>query len=514
MNGVIGMTSLLMDTKLDNEQLEFVEIIRNSGDQLLTIINDILDFSKIEAGYMELENQPFEVRQCIEEALDLVTHRAAVQGLELSYSLGDHVPSSVVGDVTRLRQILVNLLTNAVKFTESGNVLLTVQRYNDKYSLDASRCELLFVVQDTGIGIPADRIDRLFKSFSQVDTSTTRQYGGTGLGLAICKQLVELMEGRIWVESKVNVGSKFSFTISVDVVANPVRVFLPAQQPLLVGRRVLVIEDNNVNREILCRLARKWKMKVDAVNSGHDAIQRYQEGRHYDLILLDYQMPEMDGLTVASEIGRRADPRPVIVMLTSVTTEHALRQKAEEYGVKMVLNKPVKPSMLYNTLIEIFQQEQQPQFRITEVDTNGVDINGHDNEREFKPYRVLVAEDNIINQKVAIQFLERLGYRSDVVANGMEALEALSRQPYHLVLMDVQMPEMDGLTATREVRKRLPTNRQPCIVAMTANAMKGDRESCLKAGMDDYLSKPVKFDDLKKILTEYELSSFRRVVHS
>jgi PAS domain S-box-containing protein len=501
MNGVIGMTSLLMEAHLTEEQLEFVEIIRTSGEQLLTIINDILDFSKIEAGHMDLEEQPFEVRQCVEDALDVVAHRAASKGLELAYVFDDNVPGRIIGDVTRVRQVLVNLLSNAIKFTKTGHVLLNVRRRSVPHDADTKGCELLFAVQDTGMGIPADALDRLFQSFSQVDTSTTRRFGGTGLGLAISKRLVEMMGGSIWIESEVGVGSTFFFTIDTTTAPSQVRVFLSPQQPLLAGRRVLIVDDHATNRDILCRLATKWKMTIDAVDTGETALRRIAEGQTYDLVLLDYQMPEMDGLTIAQEISQRMDPLPVMVLLTSINHKQHLPSTARSHGIARVLYKPIKPSILYDTLIEAFRDDK---LKRLERSVSQTDASTSAATPSPKSFRVLLAEDNMVNQKVALRLLERLGYRPDIVANGLEVLEALHRQPYDLVFMDVQMPEMDGLTATRRLRQDLSPDLQPHIIAMTADAMVGDRERCLEAGMDDYLAKPVLLNNLKELLERYD----------
>ncbi len=500
MNGVIGMSSLLLDTELTSEQREFVEIIRTCGEQLLGIINDILDFSKIEAGHMELEEHPFEVRRCVEDALDLVAHRAAAKGLDLAYMLDDNVPGSIVGDVTRVRQILVNLLSNAIKFTEDGHVLVHVSRKQEPDDADPDACCLLFRVEDTGIGIPADKQDRLFKSFSQVDASTTRRFGGTGLGLAISKRLTEMMGGSIWVESVDGEGSTFSFAITGSIAPSQLRVFLSPQQPLLAGRSVLIVDDNGVNSEILRRLGEQWSMTVTTVAGGNEALARFDQGARFDLVLLDYQMPEMDGLELARAIAERCNPHPVMVMLTSITQERDLRQLARKAGVAAVLNKPIKPSTLYDAVIEAFRHEKTRRLTAPAGGDGDARIEAP---AAPNPCKVLLAEDNLINQKVAQRLLERLGYRTDVAANGLEVLEALRRQRYDVILMDVQMPEMDGLEATKAIRSEFPAEQQPRIIAMTANAMQGDADDCIAAGMDAYLPKPVRVEDLREALERW-----------
>ena len=494
MNGVIGMTSLLMDTRLDREQQDFVNTIRASGDALLTIINDILDFSKIEAGMLDLEEHPFDLRHAIESALDLVAQAAADKHVELAYIIEEGVPSAVVGDVTRLRQVLVNLLSNAVKFTEQGSVCVRVHAIPSDAE-EGARVELAFAVEDTGIGIAPEKLDAVFESFSQADSSTTRQFGGTGLGLTICTRLVEMMGGEIGVESVLGEGSTFRFTVSVVVAPSERRVFLRAEQPVLQGRRVLIIDDNHVNREILTRMSERWRMEPDAVEAGGiglAAVDRArQSGHSYDLVLLDMQMPDMDGIAVAEALAERADP-PVVVMLTSINRDAALRDAAKAAGVHAVLYKPTKPSQLYDVLIDAFGD--QPALAETGPAAwvaRPREARQLENTSNPSPLRVLLAEDNLVNQKVAVRMLDRLGYRVDVVANGVEALEAVRRQGYDLVLMDVQMPEMDGLEATRQIRMSGGDAAQPYIIALTANAMEGDREVCLAAGVDDYVAKPL-----------------------
>ncbi len=519
MNAAIGMTSLLLDTNLTPEQREFVETIRQSGDALLTVINDILDFSKIEAGKMELEHQPFDLRDCIEGALDLLAPKAAEKSLDLAYLMGPRTPSTIFGDVTRVRQILVNLLSNAVKFTEKGEVVVSVQSTVDsgrwtvngeqRVAEDAGHYPLTtihFSVKDTGIGIPPDRTDRLFQPFTQMDASMTRRYGGTGLGLAISQRLAGMMGGRMSVESEgvPGQGSTFHFTFQAREAPVITRPYLQEVQPDLSGRQVLIVDDNATNRQILTLQTQAWGMLPRATASPVEALDWIRRGDSVDLVLLDMQMPDMDGMTLAAEIQRERNAQapasaPLhLVMLSS----GQWGSPAAGVDIAAYLTKPIKPSQLYDVLVQIFAAEppaapkrdrrRKPQF---------------DAEMGQRlPLRILVAEDNVINQQVALSFLERLGYRADVAADGLEALLSLRRQPYDVVLMDVQMPEMDGLEATRRIRQLLPSElaaeAQPRIIAMTANALKEDCEVCLAAGMDDYLSKPVQVAELVRALSE------------
>jgi signal transduction histidine kinase/DNA-binding response OmpR family regulator len=504
MNAVIGMTSLLLDTELTLEQREFTETTRHSGDALLTIINDILDFSKIEAGKMDLEHQPFDLHDCIEGALDLLAPRAAEKGLDLAYLIEPEVPPAIFGDVTRLRQILVNLLSNAVKFTEHGEVVLSadVLRITQQATTD-TQYELHFAARDTGIGIPPDRMGHLFQSFSQVDASTTRRYGGTGLGLAISKRLSEMMGGTMWAESpappvgrevKGGPGSIFHFTISAQAAPAPTLVYLQAMQPDLRGKRVLIVDDNATNRRTLSLQCQAWGMLPQDTGYPTQALNWIQEGASFDVALLDMQMPDMDGLTLASEIQNLKSEIP-LVMLTSLG-----QWEADAEGVEFAafLTKPIKASGLHNVLMGIFAEEAQPLHR-DEV-TAQPQFDAEMGQR--LPLRILVAEDNAINQQVALSFLERLGYRADVAANGLEVLESLRRQPYDVVLMDVHMPEMDGLEATRRVRQEFAVEARPRIIAMTADAMREDRDACLAAGMEDYVSKPVQVGELVAALSK------------
>jgi PAS domain S-box-containing protein len=500
MNAVIGMTSLLLDTGLTPEQRDFVETVRDSGETLLEIINDILDFSKIEAGRMELENQPFDLRECVESALDLIAPKAAEQGLELAYLMDEQAPATIIGDVTRLRQILINLLNNAVKFTERGEVVVRVASEEmvelltaDSEGRDAEPVyELHFAVRDTGIGIPPERMDRLFQSFSQVDPSTTRRYGGTGLGLAISRRLAELMGGRMWVESQVGQGSTFHFTVHAQATSAPTHAYLQEVQPDLRGRRMLVVDDNDTNRRILSLQAQAWGMLAHDTASPFEALEKVRRGERYDVAVLDMQMPDMDGLALALEI-HGVEPTLPLVMLTSFGQREWDTDTVE---FAAILIKPIKASQLYNVLVTIFAQEiEVQQERDTESESLFDAGMG-----ERLPLRILLAEDNATNQKLALRLLERFGYRADVAGNGLETLEALRRQPYDVILMDVQMPEMDGLEATRTIVQEWSAERRPRIIAMTANAMREDREACLAAGMDDYLSKPIRVEELIRAL--------------
>ncbi len=488
MNGVIGMTSLLLDTPLNAQQQEFANIIRSSGESLLTLINDILDFSKIESGRLDLENEIFSVRECVESTLDLLAHKAAQQGIDLLYEIADGVPAEARGDITRLRQILVNLAGNALKFTEKGEVEITVHPAGQT----GSRTELVFAVRDTGIGIPVAAQGRLFSSFTQVDASTTRKYGGTGLGLVISKKLAEMMGGRMWLESEPGKGSTFFFTVQVDSVPAGSRHYIAAVRPALRGRRLLVVDDNSTSRRILATLADKWGLTATVVSSAASAIALIQAGERFDIGIIDMQMPDMDGIMLARALRTLPEGGTFpFILLSSIGGHH---EKAEEGLFASSIAKPVKPSNLFDAISRVFGTAAP--FPETPAPPTPVAAAG-----EVQPEHILLAEDNSVNQKVALHMLARIGYRADAVANGFEVLSALRRQAYDIVLMDVQMPEMDGLEATRQVRAGAAgENRKPWIIALTANAMDGDREDCLAAGMDDYLGKPLKGPELAAAL--------------
>jgi len=451
----------------------------------MTVIDDILDFSKIESGKLDLEEEPCALAACLEESLQLVAARARDNGLELTCFVEPTVPGALLTDAGRLRQILVNLLGNAVKFTDAGEVALTVAAS----ARQDGRWEIHFAVRDTGVGIPADRLDRLFKSFSQVDASTTRRYGGTGLGLAICKRLCELMGGRIWVESDPGKGSTFHFTIAAAATDAP-----PASPPAapgieLAGKRVLIVDDNATNRRMLKLQLERWGIFSRETESPAQALEWIRQGDPYDLALLDYQMPGMDGVALAREI--RALPRDAalpLILLSSVAGP--LATKPETSAFTAVLGKPVKLSLLYASLLEAMGLERASaeSSSLPAAPQPAVGL------------KVLLAEDNDVNRRVALRMLERLGYTADVAANGREVLEMLEHTAYDVVLMDVQMPELDGLEASRAICRRWPESHRPRIIAMTAEAMEGDRDICIAAGMDDYIAKPVNLDLLRRAL--------------
>jgi len=500
MNGVIGMTGLLLESELSHEQREYVETIRTSSDSLLSIINDILDFSKIEAGQLDLELLDFDLRTTVEDVIDMLAVRADGKDLEFSCLVYPDVPSLVRGDPGRLRQILTNLAGNAIKFTDKGEVFVrvTVREESDTH------IEVWFGVTDTGIGIPQGSLNRLFKSFSQLDASTTRKYGGTGLGLAVSKQLAEMMGGEIGVESQEGKGSTFWFTVVLEKQpgARKSEIVVPED---IRGARLLVVDDNATNRLVLRELLRSWGCRFEETADGPQALDRLgravAEDDPFRIALVDMQMPDMDGKTLGEKIKADAALRDtLLVMLTSVG-RRGDAAKLKEVGFAAYLIKPIKKSQLYDCLVTVLgldsTHSREPSRPI---------ITRH-SLKEDKKRRIciLVAEDNAVNQKVALRILEKIGFRADAVADGREAVEALERIPYDLVLMDVQMPEMNGFEATRMIRdprSRVLRHDIP-IIAMTAHALKGDRERCLDAGMDDYLTKPVTAFALSDVLEKH-----------
>ena len=489
MNAVIGMSGLLLDTPLSAEQHDYATTIRDSGDALLTIINDILDFSKIEAGRMDIEAQPFDLRDCVESALDLVTTRAVEKHLDTAYLFEGEVPRAIRGDVTRLRQILLNLLANAVKFTESGEVVLTV---NAK-TVDRDAVELTFGVRDTGIGLTEEGMGRLFQSFSQADSSTTRKYGGTGLGLAISRRLAELMGGRMWAESEgPGKGSTFLFTVRAPIAELPPerRRDYSGTQPELAGLRVLIVDDNATNRRVLGLQMGKWGMVPHDTETPETALGWVEAGEPFDLAILDMHMPGMDGVELARRVHASRPALPLVLFSSLGRREVG----GAESLFSAFLAKPVRQSQLFDTLVTLVEHRPAPTRAAPGRPQTDPGMAAR------HPLRILLAEDNVVNQKLALRFLEQMGYRADVASNGLEAVESVERQAYDVVLMDVQMPEMDGLEASRRICSRWKPGARPRIVAMTANAMQGDREMCLAAGMDDYLTKPIRVERLVEAL--------------
>lgn len=519
MNAVIGMSSLLLDTELDADQQEFAEIIRFSGDNLLAIINDILDFSKIESGKFSLDIQPFNLRNCIEDCFDLLSSQAMAKNIELAYHINPDVPEWIVSDITRLRQILVNLFSNAVKFTPKGSVTLSVSiidivenivedAYEDRQSIE-KHYKLLFKVKDTGIGIPQERYDRLFKPFSQVDSSTTRQYGGTGLGLAIANRLTELMGGEMLVDSTVNIGSTFSFTISALATNSETIDFTLANT--LGQQRILILEDNDINRDELISLAKALQMEVYATSSLQQMMVWLQQNLKFDLAIVDGCIPLYESLIDTFEEVKNSNCRDIGKLIRTITKSLPLillmqggkNGQLDADEITIYLNKPIKRSQIYDSVMQLHHNALKIDVA-TKIKNNSIFDEGF---ASRFPLKILLAEDNLVNQKVATKYLNRLGYRVDVVANGLEVLMSMRRQSYDLVLMDVFMPEMDGLTTTKLILSEF-INR-PWIIALTANALQGDREICLQAGMDDYISKPIQVPELKQALESAYMAIFK-----
>jgi len=492
MNGVLGMASLLAETALSTQQKEYADTIRSCGEGLMHVINDILDFSKIESGKMELELKSFDLRTCVEEVLDLFSVKAGQEGLDLVYEIDYDVPPTIIGDSLRLRQVLMNLIGNSIKFTHHGEIFVGIRMVKNPKKQD--KIEIGFEVRDTGIGIPPEKISRLFNAFSQIDSSTTRKYGGTGLGLVICDKLVNLMGGNIGVESTPGKGTSFSFSIAVTPGVEPVRTFIKNNMAGLKGKKVLVVDDNATNRTVLRDQLGRWKMLVTLAGSGEAALDILSQQPDFDLVITDMQMPGMDGSRF-SAIVRNQFPVIPIILLTSIGHDHT---KCEADQFNSILIKPVKQSQLCQHILDSFRQRES----LTHP--------GHPDNQKMSagmalkyPLRLLIAEDNPINQTLIMHILHRLGYDPEAVENGKEALDSVSQQQFDLILMDMQMPEMDGFEATRAIRQR-PGN-QPVIIALTANAMQGDREECLNAGMNDYLSKPIKQEELIAALKKWAL---------
>lgn len=487
MNGILGMTELVLDTNLTEEQRQSLGLVRLSAESLLSVINDILDFAKIEAGKMELESIPFDLRESLGETMKGLCVRADQKGLELVYEVQADVPEALLGDPGRIRQILINLVGNAIKFTERGEVFVTVTSESD----DKDIARLHFRVSDTGVGIPAEKQEKIFEAFSQADGSMARKYGGTGLGLTICTRLVSMMEGRIWVESQLGQGSTFHFTVSLAIQEAPARPS-PLNPEQLRDMHALIVDDNATNRRVLHGMLSRWGMKPTAVDGGRTALQALEiaksAGNPFPLIVLDGQMPEMDGFTLAEQIKK--DPTLVgatIMMLTSAgQLGDAVR--CRELGISSYLVKPIRQGELLEAICNVLNQAPQKQTPL---------VTRHTLRESSHRLRILLAEDNMVNQTLAVRLLEKRGFGVTVANNGREALAALENQMFDVVLMDVQMPEMDGFEATAAIReKEIPPGKHLPIIAMTAHALKGDEERCLAAGMDAYISKPIRTHEL------------------
>jgi PAS domain S-box-containing protein len=507
MNAVLGMTGLLLETPLNPEQQDFVETIRVSGDALLSLINEILDLSKLEAGEMMLEILDFDLSTCIEEVLELLAPQAHKQGLEIAALVHRNVPTHLQGDASRLRQILMNLISNAIKFTSVGEVVVRVELKSENHST----ATIHFAVTDTGIGISPEDQNKLFQPFSQVDASITRQYGGTGLGLAICQYLVNLMAGEIGVKSQIDKGSKFWFEL--PFAKQPQPISLPQDCQLLTQRRLLVVDDNATNRKILYHQATSWGMQVEEATDATTALKALEiavaEGKPYDIAVIDMQMPQIDGLTLGMQIKANAAINHIpLIMLTS-TNQRDEVQKALNIGFASYLVKPVKPSRLLDTIMNIFGSQAKLDYvEVAKIEQPSAKMAGKQIAGSARSkLKLLIAEDNLINQKVLLKQLQNLGYHADTVANGQEVLQLLDKISYDLILLDCQMPILDGLETARQIRRRqassFASGQQPVVIAITANAMKEDQQNCLDAGMDDYLSKPVVKDKLAIILERW-----------
>jgi len=508
MNGIIGMTELALETHLSVEQRDLLQVVKQSADSLLSVVNDVLDFSKIEAGELELDATPFSLREGLDDIIQPLAVQAHEKGLELLCQVQPEVPDALIGDLDRLRQILVNLVGNALKFTEHGEVVVEVRR-DENAPHSADECVLHFLVTDTGIGIPADKRQFIFEAFAQVDSSARRKYGGTGLGLAISSRLTALMGGKLWIESGVSQGSTFHFTVRLGIQSKPTApLSSPNPAVSLRGLSVLVVDDNATNRRILTELLTHWQMRPTAVETGPAALAALRQaataGAPFPLVLLDTQMPQMDGFTVAEQIRREPDlARTSILMLTSgdQAGDAARRRRLD---IIAALPKPLKQGKLRNALLYALVMRGSPDQIGGAAQQPGRNGRTSGSPVERRRLHILLAEDNAVNQKLAVRLLEKRGHQVVVAGNGCEALAALQRRSFDLVLMDIQMPEMDGLEATRAIRQQEhDMGVQIPIIAVTAHAMKGDRERCLAAGMNDYLTKPLKPAELDAMLARW-----------
>jgi CheY-like chemotaxis protein len=486
MNGVIGMADLLELTELDTEQRGFTETIRSCGENLLKTINDILDFSKIESGNMELEVADFDLRTCIEEVLDVFSAKASQTGLDLVYQIDAKTPSQIIGDSLRLRQVLMNLVGNAIKFTTHGEIFITVRLLQAYVSGDI---QLAFAVKDTGIGIPADKMERLFKAFSQVDSSTTRKYGGTGLGLVICEKLVKMMGGHIKVQSEPGNGTTFLFTIKTKVSDQSSRTYIHNNLTGVPKKKILVVDDNATNLTIMNNQLEQWEQIPFLASSGKQALDMLAKNSDFDLIISDMHMPEMDGLELSTKI-KQLLPEVPIILLSSVGDES---HKNHPGLFASILTKPVRQQVLQTHVLNQLKYANKANVLTKKINQPETAIN-----IQHYPLNILLAEDDATNQDVETRILNKLGYYPDVAQNGREVLQMTEVKNYDVIFMDVQMPEIDGREVTRIIRRR--KGMQPIIAAITANAMQGDRDECLSAGMDEYLAKPISFKKLTELI--------------
>jgi len=503
LNGVMGMTDLALETTLTAEQREYLDTVKTSSDSLLTVINDILDFSKIEAGRIDLEIEDFNLRNCLESALKTIAVRADEKGLELLCEVAPEVPEVAAGDSGRLRQVIINLVSNAIKFTDNGEVALRVQMETEKGPDQLVR----FTVADTGMGIAEEKREAIFAPFVQADSSTTRKYGGTGLGLTISARLVAMMGGAMWVESDVGRGSQFHFTVNLKAAqSEETKVGSAAPPEILRDVRVLVVDDNRTNLRILQGMLHRWEMKSVAVEDGEEALLALSAAREggapYGLILTDMHMPKMDGFELVERIRQRPELSTATIMMLTSAGHRGDAARCQNLGISAYLLKPIRQTELREAIARVLGATQQ-EGAIPLITRFSL----HDAREPGSSLRVLLAEDNLVNQRLAVRLLEKRGHRVTVAANGLETLRAMQKDSFDLVLMDVQMPEMDGLQATVAIReKERGTRRRLPIVALTAHAMKGDREKCLAAGMDGYLSKPIRPQELDRILDKYSPS--------
>jgi len=497
LNGIIGITSLLEETSLSSVQKDYVQTIKGSGDILLSLINDILDFSKMEAGKLQLENNPFSIYECVESGLDLIAARAASKNLELLTSFSPDLPEKVSGDVTRIRQILVNLLSNAVKFTETGEIHVKVSAE----IISDEKIAITISVKDTGMGIPKSRIQMLFEAFNQLDSSTTRKFGGTGLGLSISKELSQLMGGALWVESEEGKGSTFSYKIVVGKILSETSIYL--QSNLFNQKRVLIADDNSNTCDILHQYFNLWGMETCISHSANNVrIMLEKNNYQFDLIVIDMEMGGMNGILLCQQLHSLPETQHIPILLMVSFGSIAWQDEENRVLFKTYIHKPIKIKNLYECICECFDHsiEKVKNIHPQSIELPTIQTTGATPTKEQKPLRILLAEDNLVNQKVALLLLQKIGYRADIANNGAEAVNIFVNQQYDVILMDMQMPEMDGIEATQKIRQEYQNLPRPYIIAMTAHAMAGYRETCIDAGMDDYVTKPVNRDALAEAL--------------